>query len=116
VIRVGSTQDDASSARESLGGGKGADKGLEVLTLLLGEDNGWGMRGWHGNSPGLQTGLVFLLSAIRTLAHPGYDKLPGDLRNAVLRHRPVVGRPRARAQRRIASHRAAAAFCRAHIS
>lgn len=66
-------------------GGVSAEQTLEILTLLVGKDNGGCMGCRHGRSPMFEASLVVLLLVIRAPACPGYGKLPKDLRNAVLR-------------------------------
>jgi len=67
-----------------LRGGVSAEQTLEILTLLVGKDNGGCMGCRHGRSPMFEASLVVLLLVIRAPACPGYGKLPKDLRNAVL--------------------------------
>ena len=87
LVLVGGAQDKAEAADECLRSGVSADQALEVLSLLVGKDEGGCVGCRHGSSPMFEAELAFLLSAIRTPTRPGYEKLPRDLRNAVLSDR-----------------------------
>jgi hypothetical protein len=56
AVGVGGAEDDAGAAGECLRGGVGAQKCLQVATLVVGQGDGVSMGHWHGCLAGRITG------------------------------------------------------------